>query len=245
MEKHDEIEFDLIQMARFLLKKVWIVVLAAVIFFGIGYIGGKLLITPEYTASCRIYVYQGKEMSVTDLQIATQLCNDCEIMITGQNVTKPVVERLGLEMTPGALGRRIKVTSEDNTRILQLEYTDTDPQRAADVLNEICAEAAVQIKEYMKVEAVTTLYEAEAPKLPSNPGAGRYALLAAVAGAVLAVAVLIVVFLMDDTIRNEEDVQRFLGLSTLGAVPSCGELGMARKFNETSKSKHSARFSKK
>lgn len=245
MEKHDEIEFDLIQMARFLLKKLWIVVLAAVIFYGAGYVGGKLLVTPEYTASCRIYVYQGKEMSVTDLQIATQLCNDCEIMITGQNVTRPVVERLGLKITPGVLGRRIKVTSEDNTRILQLEYTDTDPQRAADVLNEICAEAAVQIKEHMKVEAVSTLYKAEAPKSPSNPGASRYALLAAAAGAVFCIAVLIVVFLMDDTIRNEEDVQRFLGLSTLGAIPSSGELGMARKFSDTSKGKRSARFIKK
>lgn len=254
MEKNDEIEFDLLQMARYVFKKCWVVILAALIFGAGGYFGSKLLITPKYTTDCKIYIYQKNAqhdvtMDVSNLQIATQICNDCEIIITGQNVTKEVIDNLGLKMTASALSNRIKVTSEDNTRILQLEYTDTNPRRAAAILNEICDVAAVQIKDLMAVDAVKTIYRAEVPTSPSSDGPGKHAVLAAAVGAVLAICVLIALFLLDDTIHNEEDVTRYLGLSTLAAIPACEELGAVRKTGEAlkskSKSKSTARFAKK
>lgn len=246
MEHRDEIEFDLVQLMRFLLKKAWIIVLALLVSGVVGFLVSKLLTTPTYTTSCRLYVYdENKEMSYNDLVIATQLTNDCEIIITGQNVTKPVIEKLGLKMTPEALGKRIVVGSEDNTRVLHLEYTDTNPERAALILNEICAEAASQIQTVMKVDAVTQLYAAEVPTSPSSAGPGRDALLFGLIGAVMAIAILVVIFLLDDTIRSEDDVTRYLGLSTLGAIPSSEELGAPRKAGEAANGKGVARFAKK
>jgi capsular polysaccharide biosynthesis protein len=249
MEKNDEIEFDLLQMARYVLKKGWVLIFAALIFGIGGYLGSKLLITPEYTTSCRVYIFQKDNqqnvpVDYNNLLIATQLCNDCEIIITGQNVLNEVIDNLGLKMSAAKIGSRIEVTSEVNTRILQLEYTDTDPKRAAAVLNEICDVAAVQIQEIMEVDAVKTIYKAEVPKSPSNEGAGKYALIAAAIGVVLSICLLVVQFLMDDTIRNEEDVTRYLGLSTLAAIPACEELG-GLKIGDTAKGRKTARFAKK
>lgn len=246
MEHRDEIEFDLMQMLRFLMKKAWIVVLAALVCAVGGFAVSKLLSTPEYTTSCRIYVYEeGKEMTYNDLVIATQMTNDCEIIITGHNVTKKVVENLGLNMSAESLSKRLKVSSEASTRILDLEYTDTNPERAAAILNEVCAVASVQIKEITSVDAVKTVFEAEVPTTPSSAGPTRSAMLAAILGAVLAIGVLVVIFLMDDTIRSEDDVERYLGLSTLGAIPISEELGVAKKLAEMAKNKGAARFAKK
>lgn len=251
MEKTDEIEFDLLQMARHVVKKWWVVVLAALVFGIGGFFGSKLLITPTYTANCRVYIYQNNKdnnnltMDVNNLTIATQLCNDCEIIITGQNVTKEVIKNLNLKMSAGALSNRISVSSETNTRILELSYTDTNPRRAAAILNEVCAVAAVQIEDLMDVDAVKTIYKAEVPTSPSSDGPQKYAMIAAIVGAVVGVCVLIVLFLLDDTIRNEEDVTRYLGLSTLAAIPVCEELNVYRKIGEAPKSKRMARFAKK
>lgn len=246
MEKNDEIELDLLQMARYVLKKGWVVILAALIFAIGGYFGSKLLITPEYTTNCRIYIYQkDQKVDVTNLTIATQICNDCEVIITGQNVTKEVINNLGLKMSASTLSSRIKVFSEANTRILELSYTDTNPERAAAILNEICDVASAQIKNITSVDAVKTIYKAEVPTSPSSDGPGKYAVIVGAAGAVLAVCVLIALFLLDDTIRNEEDVTRYLGLSTLAAIPACEELGTARKIADAAKSKSTARFAKK
>lgn len=250
MEKTDEIEFDLLQIVRHVLKKWWIVAIAALVFAVGGYLGGKLLITPTYTTNCRVYIYQKNTdknvtVDVNNLTIATQLCNDCEIIITGQNVTKEVVNNLDLKISPAALSNRITVTSETNTRILELSYTDTNPKRAAAVLNEVCRVAAEQIEDLMDVDAVKTIYEADVPKSPSSDGPGKYAVIVGAVGAVLAVCVLIALYLLDDTIRNEEDVTRYLGLSTLAAIPACEELSVARKIGEAAKNKRTARFVKK
>jgi capsular polysaccharide biosynthesis protein len=184
-------------------------------------------------------------MDVNNLTIATQLCNDCEIIIKGQNVTEKVIKNLNLKMSASALSSRINVTSETNTRILELEYTDTNPKRAAAILNEICKVGAVQIQDLMEVDAVKTIYEAEVPTSPSSAGPQKYAVIAAAVGAVLGVCVLIVLFLLDDTIRNEEDVTRYLGLSTLAAIPVCEELSVNRTVGDAPKSKKTARFAKK
>jgi capsular polysaccharide biosynthesis protein len=250
MEKNDEIEFDLLQMACYVVKKWWVVVLVALIFGIVGYLGSKLLITPEYTTNCRIYIYQKDDqqnvtMDYTNLQIATQICNDCEIIITGQNVTKVVIDNLDLKMSASALSNRIKVESENNTRILQLEYTDTDPERAAAILNEICNVASGQIKNIMAVDAVKTIYAAEVPTTPSSDGPVKHAVIVAAIGVVLAVCVLVVLFLMDDTIRSEEDVTRFLGLSTLAAIPACAEFEVGHNASEAAKSRSVTRSSRK
>lgn len=250
MEKTDEIEFDLLQIANRVVKKWWIIVLAALVFAVGGYFGSKLLISPKYTTTCQIYICQKNEnqqvlVGVSDLTIATQLCNDCEIIIKGQGVTKQVVENLNLKMKPAALSNRISITSETNTRILELEYTDTNPKRAAAILNEICKVGAAEIQELMEIDAVKTIYKAEIPTSPSSAGPSQHALIAGAVGAVLAMCVLIALVLLDDTIHNEEDVTRYLGLSTLSAIPACEELSVAKKIGEAAKKKSPARFAKK
>lgn len=245
MDNRDEIEFDLIQLMRFLLKKVWIILLVVALCGVGGFVASKLFATPEYTTSCRIYVYKDGEVDYNNLVIATQMTNDCELIITGQNVTERVIENLGLKMSPASLSKRITVSSESNTRILDLEYTDTNPERAAAILNEVCDVAAVQIKEITKASVVTIVYEAKVPTSPSSAGPTRTAVLVAVIGAALTIAILVVLFLMDDTIRTEDDVERYLGLSTLGAIPISDELGTSKKTGDNSKTKGAARFIKK
>jgi capsular polysaccharide biosynthesis protein len=96
-----------------------------------------------------------------------------------------------------------------------------------------------------KVDAVTTVYDAKVPTTPSNIPTQRDTILAGVVGAVLSIAVLIVLYLMDDTIRSEDDVQRYLGLSTLAAIPVSEDLMSEAKAAERRNKNGFARFLKK
>ena len=69
------------------------------------------------------------------------------------------------------------------------------------------------------VDAVNLVYEAEVPGKPSAPNVGQYTLMAAVIGLIVVLAVLVVVYVLDDTIRTEEDVTRYLNLSVMGVIP--------------------------
>lgn len=240
MEKKNEIEFDLVELMYYLKKRIWIIALAVLVCAVGGFLGSKLLTTPKYTASARLWVYrQADQVNASGMQTATQLRRDCEILIAGENVTEKVIDQLDLNMSPASLSKRIKVTAQENTRVIGVELTDTDPNRAALLLNTICRVATDEINGIIggktgtgdKTEDVITIvYDAAVPTNPSSRGAKTMAILAAVIGGILALGVLVVVFLTDDTIRTEDDVERYLGLSTLAVIPVSAELGVVKKL---------------
>lgn len=226
--RNEEMELDLLELFYYLKKRIIVIAAALLVFAVIGFVGTKVFITPEYTTNTRMYVLnRSNENNVvtSDFQIASYVMSDYKALITGQNVTKEVIKKLNLDMTPAALSKMIQVTSPDNTRVLQINITHTDPRKAADIANTVREVASAQIKDIMDVDAVKLVYEAEVPEFPSGPNATRNGVIAAVLGLVLAVGVYTVIFILDDTIRTEEDVTRYLGLGTLGVIPVSTEMG--------------------
>lgn len=246
MERQNkELEIDLLELFYYLKKRIIVIIAVCLVCAVVGFLGTKQFITPEYTTNTRMYVLnRSNENNVvtSDFQIATYVMNDYKALITGKNVTKEVINRLGLNMTPETLSGKIQVTSPENTRVLQINITDTDPQTAADIANTVREVAATQIKQIMDVDAVQMVYEAEVPQYPSGPNTMKNTALAGFLGLVIAVGVYTVIFLLDDTIRTEEDVTRYLGLGTLGVLPVSMEIAAldANNVGKKSRSKKSA-----
>ena len=226
--KNDELEIDLLGLLLYLKKKLWIIVAVAVLFAIGGFVVSNFFIAPTYTASTRMYVLnRSNETNVvaSDFQISTYVLNDYKELIIGRNVTKEVIERLNLTgISPNGLAGKISVSSPTNTRVLQINVTDTDPKRAADIANTVREVAAVQIKDIMDVDAVKMVYAAEVPGGPSAPNVSRNTMLATIVGVALSVVVFAVIYLLDDTIRTEEDVEKRLGLTVMGVIPTSLEL---------------------
>jgi succinoglycan biosynthesis transport protein ExoP len=73
---------------------------------------------------------------------------------------------------------------------------------------------------------ITLIAPASLPTAPVSPNILQNVLLAAVAGLVLSVGVVLLLEYLDDTIKNAEDVQRVMGHSTLGSI---ARVGLVRK----------------
>lgn len=236
--EQNEIEFDLMQMLGYMLKRVWVIVLAMAVFAVAAYFISKKNEVPEYTASCRMYVNrEGAGNTYNDTLATLYLRKDCEVILTGRNVATQIIENLGINANPIAVSNQIWVTAEDDTHILEVTYTDTNPRRAAAILNELCNVGAEEIKRHISDASVTVMYYAEVPTTPTAGKTTRDAILGAAIGMVLSAAVLIVLFLMDDTIRSEDDVERYLGLSTLTAVTLSPDLASDSKTAELARKK--------
>ena len=212
MENRNYNEFSMRELFFFLKKKLWIVVVLALVGSVGGYIYGRFMVSPVYVADSQIYVYQQGEqndgMNYNGLLVATYLRRDCEILITGKSVTSEVISKLGLRTTPAALGNNLKVTAVENTRVLTISCRDSDPEQAARILNVVCEIAAEQLHQLMRDSTVTVLYPAEVPTAPSSQGARHYATVGGVGGLVVALVLLVMSFLVDDTIHSEVDVER-------------------------------------
>jgi capsular polysaccharide biosynthesis protein len=66
------------------------------------------------------------------------------------------------------------------------------------------------------------------PETPSNPVKPVYALLAGIGAAVLVYVLYLVLFILDDKITGPEDVENYLGLNVLGAIPDKNALRSRR-----------------
>ena len=239
METQKEAELDLLGLLLYLKKKIWLILTVTVFAALIGYVGAKMLTQPLYTATTQVYVYQQDQdyMDYNNLTVASQLRRDCMVIIKGESVTKKVVEELGLPMSPKALGKAIKVETEDNTRILKISYTDVDPERATLIVNTVREAAAEVTKELMQTDVLRTLFEASRPQAETTTNIRKSTLVAAGVGAGAMTALLVLFFLLDDTIRTEDDVQTHLELSTLAVIPLSNELHTNRGSRSSSRGK--------
>ena len=230
METQQEVELDLLGLLLYLKRKIWLILVVTLVAGLIGYIGANILTTPLYTATTQVYVYQQDQdyMDYNNLTVASQLRRDCMVIIKGESVTKEVVERLNLPISPKALGKSIRVETEDNTRILKISYTDVSAERATLIVNTVREVAAERTKELMQTDVLRTLFEASMPQAETTTNIGKTTLVAAGVGAGAMTVLLVLFFLMDDTIRTEDDVQVHLGLSTLAVIPLSNELQVNR-----------------
>lgn len=240
MEKQNEIEIDLIDLLFFLKKKIWVVVAAFVLFAALGAGYTTFFVKDTYTAKTRMYVlnrtYESGPVS-SDYNISDYMIEDYKVLITGENVAKEVIKTLDLKISASQLASKVSVEAINDTRVLQIKVVDTDPQRAADIANCVREVAGEQLKEIMDLDAVNLVYEAEVPKGKSGPSLTRNTAVAAILGVVIAVAVLVVIYVLDDTIRTEEDVERRMGLSVLGVIPVSPEMEvMARNTADSANS---------
>ncbi len=228
MEKQrEEIQIDFWDLLLYLKKKLWIVVAAVLLCGVLGAGVTTVFMEDEYTAQTRMYVLGRSDdaaVSYYDYNVANYMIMDYEVLITGENVTREVIQRLQLNMSGIELAKKISVQAIGNTRVLQIVVVDNNPHRAAAIANCVREVSSAQIKEIMDVDAVNLVYEAQVPAGKSGPSLTKNTVIAALAGFVLVVGVLVVLYLLDDTIRTDEDVTQYLGLATLGIIPSSEEL---------------------
>ena len=90
---------------------------------------------------------------------------------------------------------------------------------ASQIADAIRVAAADHIQNVMNTEAVNVVDEANIPDEPVSPSIKKNGLIGAIAGAFIAIVIIIIVYLTNDTIQTSEDVERYLGVSTLGIIP--------------------------
>lgn len=222
MDDNQEIQIDLLELFYKLKRKLWLIILITLL-SGVGAgVYSRYVLTPQYTSTAMLYVLS-KETSMTslaDLQVGSQLTKDYKILITSRPVMEKVVKSLGLNMSYKDLKKRISVTNPTDTRILTLAVQDTDPEWAKKIVDEIALTASDYIGDMMEMVEPKVFEDGEVPSVKTGPDNKKNAMIGAAAGMSFILAVLTAGVIIDDTIRTEEDAERYLGLTVLAVVPN-------------------------
>ena len=214
-------EIDLLELLGALKRRFWMILMAAVIGGGLAGAFSYFVLIPQYTSTAMVYILS-KETTLTslaDLQIGSQLTKDYKIIVTSRPVLEDVVHTLGLGMTYEELKEKVTIDNPADTRILTVTAEDPDPFLAKQIADKVAGTASEYIGDIMEMVPPKLIEDGEIPLKKSSPSNGRNALLGALAAVVLVCGVITVEVIMNDTVRSEEDVTKYLGLTVLASVP--------------------------
>lgn len=220
------IEIDLQELVMLLVHRLWLIVLCGIVTGIIGFAISKFAITPMYESTTKVYILSKQENSTltySDVQLGTQLTKDYAQLIKGRDVLEPVITTCGLTEKYDTFAGRVTVENLTDTRIIAITVADEDPVMAQFIANEIRKVAAEHIKNVMDVQAVNVAEEAYLPEEPASPSVMKWTAIGGVLGAFLCAMIVIIRFLMDDTVKTSEDIEKYLGLSTLAMIPIIGQ----------------------
>lgn len=219
----DEETIDLMELARLLWAHAVQIVAAAVAAALICLLVCVFALTPKYQASINMIVNTRQDNSSTftsdNFNSAKNLISTYAVIIKGNTVLNEVIDELNLDMTYAELYDMVDVADVDATQIMKITVTDTDAERAGEIAQTIADIVPDVLVE--KVEAGSCKAVSDVSINPNKvfPQTKKYVVLAGLLGAVLVCGVLVLAHLLHDTVVDDEDVQKKLGLPVLGLIP--------------------------
>lgn len=208
-------------------KRIWIVAVIPLIAAVVSAYISFFVLNNVYKSDMTLYVINKKDdpqtsIAYNDLMVGQQLVNDYRELLKSRTITSSVIEKLELsdELTPAGLAKRISIGTKNDTRVIQIEVEDEDPERSCKIANTVGEVFVEKVAELMKEENVNIIDNAEIPQKPSSPRPIVNILAVFMTGLIMSVGIAFLVEYLDDTIKTLEDVDKYLNLTVVGIIPT-------------------------
>ena len=222
MENYEDIDIKRILEIIFSKKLLIVLILLFSILF--GYIYSYYYKKPEYKSSVTILLVAdenktNKELTQTDLNINNGLISTYSSIAKSTNVVQKTIENLELNMSASSLQKKIDAKQIDSTQFLKISVTNANPELAKNIANELANVFTQQIKEIYNLQNISIVDEAEVESTPCNVNHMKDIIMFAFAGLFLAMVSVVAIFMFDDTIKSEEDIEKNVKLKAIGTLP--------------------------
>lgn len=216
------------EMLKLFAKKLWVMILAAMVAIAVVHVIYSTIIPPEYESTATLYILkQGKESdsyeTSQDFSLALDVVNDCTYLLKSHAVVDKVIDDLGLDVSYKNLSDSISTKNPDNTRILEVTVTSDTSEHAKEIVDAVCNVGANKISKAMGFKQVNIYEYGTKSRVPSNHHGKADYLLVGIIAAILVYSIFLIRYILDDKIRSNDDVSRYLGLSVLGEIPDATE----------------------
>lgn len=189
------------------------------------------VLTPTYESSSQFIVNQSQQQdpnvqyNVNDIRANVEIINTYNVIIKSPAILEEVIEELGLSYSAGKLSENINVSNAENSQVVTVTATDENPVAAVDIANTTVAVFQDRIQEFMNVDNVSILTEAQLSPNPSPvaPNPVLNIAIAIVLGVMIGVGLAFLLEYLDNSITTEDDIDKHLGLPVLGVISIISE----------------------
>ncbi len=206
-------------------KKIEILIISIVLTI-LGAIYSFTMVTPKYEASTTLVLASLKENSSesitqTDITINSKLVATYSELVKSKTLLREALTNLDLDekVSEEKLRNSIKVKAVEDTEIIKITVENEDPEIASNLANEIARIFSIKVVEIYNINNVYVVDKAETSVLPANINHFRTIAIAMVIGFVIGFAEVLVIKLLDNKIRTEQDIEGATELLVLGVLP--------------------------
>ncbi|MAS07635.1 MAG: protein tyrosine kinase [Ahrensia sp.] len=190
----------------------------------------SLLTTPLYQATARLFVSTSASASVAELYQGNRLSQErvgsyIELLM-GQTLAQRTIDKLGLDMSAGALQENVDASAKPGTVLIDLAVLDSSPVRARDIANTLSDEFVARVRELETPEGgarpdaqVVVEQRASIPSDPVVPKTARNILAGLALGLALGIGLAVGRDLLDNTIKDRETLEKITNTGIVGSIP--------------------------
>lgn len=230
-------EMDIRLIFSVLLGRIkWIIASVAVgvlLFASYAY----FFVPEQYTSSSLLYIRnmtsdtQANSATASNLSAAEYLANTYAVVMKTEPVLSKAYTRLNGEIPVAELKRMISSSLVEDTTLLTVSAKHGDPETA----QLVCSAMAYAIADTFPTvtgEVTSAKVVEDATKaVQTSPKVLRNALIGALLGLVVSIAIILMREFLDNTIRDKESLQMQIDVPVLGEIPSFTPTGKGGKHH--------------
>ena len=217
-----EMEIDLLELLAYYRERiVWII---------LGFLAGAViaglityyLITPDYTATSKMYMVSSSSQSVvdlTDLNIGQSLSKDYVELLKTRPIIESVIEEQGLDYDYAQLLSMLSMSTLSDTRIIAIRATSKDRGEALMIANALADKGVKELPKLMETPQPHIAEYAIIPVNPSSPSFSRNTMIGALIGMIIVLGIFTIRFMLDDSFKTAEDIEKEFGVIPLTVIP--------------------------
>ena len=213
----------LLELLQLLRKKLALVIALPVVFALATGIYSYAFMEDVYTSSVQLYVLTQSKTSTdsgyatsSDTTASQQLANDIAVLAASNSVKSATATALGMTSLDSYT---IDVSSATTNRVITLKVTGKSPDAAKLVADELAQQTATRSVQIMGLQSVNIVDKATTPDSPSGPNRKMYIAVAFLAGLFVAIAIVVLLDMLNTTVKSREEAEEIFGLSVLGVLP--------------------------
>ena len=199
-------------------KIILLTMLITAMLAGVYYLVG---VKPSYQADASIFITNNESViTVSDLQLSSELTEDYAKIIKSRNVLKQVIKELDLNLDYRELSKLVSVTNPDNSHIITITVTCGDVELCRDIANSLMNIGLDRIYQVVGSSEPTVIDYSEAETVDEiTPALTKYLAIGLLLGLIAACGLICVRYMTDTTLKTEDDLKRYLDIPVLSVIP--------------------------
>lgn len=187
------------------------------------------LVKPTYEAKTTIVIGKSEggqgdkyQYNYNDIMMFQKLVKTYSQIGKSQVVAESASVKLG-DVSPEQIQQVLTVTPQADTQIIELKVESKNPEKAYNMMNAVSSSFIQESKRIYPSGNIQIVDGAKIPQKPIKPNKLMNVFAAFVIGMMASIGLSFALEYMDSTIKNEDDINRYLGLPVIGIVPKNAE----------------------